>query len=199
MKVITAITNNKDNLRDDVFKGKAEYVAFLDEVTKSETFGSDIWEIRDCYNAFKEPRRNAKIHKIMPHMFVDTDISIWIDANISLKVDPNVIAKEWLKDKDIAVCKHFARTNCYDEAKLVTKMGLDKKEYIEDQMAKYKKEGYESDEFCECNVIVRRHTDKINRLNERWWAEICSHSSRDQLSFNYVFRDNVNIIDGNVR
>jgi hypothetical protein len=35
----------------------------------------------------------------------------------------------------------------------------------------------------------------MNALNEKWWAEICRGSSRDQISFPYVYRDKVNYLD----
>lgn len=197
--VLTAITRNKDNLRDTFPKSKAKFVAYLDKETKEETF-TDLWKIKNAYNLFKEPRRNAKIHKILPHLFIDTDISIWLDGNISLNITPEELAEKWLVNKDIAVWKHFERTCLYDEADCLLKMNVDKNSLIEEQVEKYKKENYPKQcGFGECNVIVRRHTDKIARLNEKWWIEICRYSSRDQISFNYIFRDNVELINGNPR
>ena len=37
-----------------------------------------------------------------------------------------------------------------------------------------------------CGIVVRKNTETVNRLNEKWWAEICRGSSRDQLSFPYT-------------
>ncbi len=197
--VLTAITNNKDNLKDDFPKSEAKYVAFLDEDTELET-SSDLWEIKKVSEIHVEPRRNAKIHKIMPHLFVDTDYSIWLDGNISLNITPEELVEKWLQGKDIATWKHFARNCLYSEGTSVLGVNYDKQGLVKEQMERYKKEGYPSGAgLSECNVIVRKHTPEINRLNERWWAEICRGSSRDQVSFPYVFRDKVNRIAGNPR
>jgi hypothetical protein len=186
--VITALTNNNDELREDFPGSDAEYVAFLDEESK-ESNSSLLWEVRDACTIFKESRRNAKIHKIMPHLYVDTDISIWLDANISLNITPEEMVKLWLNDgNDIAVCRHFERDCLYQEAEVCKTYKLDDPKVIDEQVARYKKNGYpERNGMPECGVIVRRHTPEINRLNERWWAEICRGSSRDQISFAYCF------------
>jgi hypothetical protein len=199
IKVITAITKNKDNLREDFEKCNNEFIAFLDKETAEETF-TDLWEIRPAYDKFKEPRRNAKIHKILPHLFVDTDVSIWLDANISLKITPEQLVDKWLDDKGISTWDHFARDCWYEEATCVSGPNYDHEGLVKEQMERYEREGLPHfSGLSECNVIVRRHTDKINRLCEQWWAEICRHSSRDQISFPYVFRDNVRRIKGNPR
>lgn len=194
LTVITSITGGRDNLREDFNKTNDIYIAYLDEEVSS-----DMWDVRKSYDRFKNLKMNAKIHKVLAHQFIDTKYSIWLDGNISLKVEPKALL-EWVKDKDIAVWKHFGRDCCYEEAKTVIGCGLDDKWIVNMQMDKYRSEGYlENAGLGECNVIVRKHTKEINALCEKWWAEICRHSTRDQLSFNYVFRDKVNLIEGNPR
>ena len=198
--VLTAITGNKDELRDDFNKGNAKFIAYLDKETEDEAIMSDLWEIRRTHDIFQSPRRNAKIHKVLPHLFVDTDVSIWIDGNISMNITPEEMVDKWLADKDIAAWKHFDRDCNYDEANTCIGLSFDLPETINEQVERYKKEGYpEHNGLSECNVIARRHTPEINRLNEQWWAEICRGSCRDQISFPYVFRDKVARIEGNPR
>lgn len=192
--VITALTNNNDELRDDFPYDESKYIAFVDSEQDSL-----LWDTKDCYDKFTEPRRNAKIHKVLPHLFVDTDISIWLDANISLNVSPEELVKLWLGDDDIAVCEHFERTCLYVEAEVCKTCQLDDPKLIDAQMARYKKEGYpENNGMAECGVIIRRHTPEVARCNEKWWAEICAGSSRDQLSFAYSF-PKYKKIDANAR
>jgi hypothetical protein len=196
--VITALTNCNDELRDDFPGDDSKYVAFLDKDSRDKN-DSLLWEVRDACDKFKEPRRNAKIHKVLPHLYVDTDISIWLDANISLNVSPEELVKLWLGDDDIAVCKHFERTCIYEEGEVCKTYQLDDPRLIDEQMSRYKKNGYpENNGLAECGVIIRRHTPQINRLNEKWWAEICRGSSRDQLSFAYCFPE-YKAIEANAR
>jgi len=203
LTVITAITNGNDELRDDFPEYDADFVAFLDEDSKIEAITNDLWEVRDCYDKFKESRRNAKIHKIVPHWFVDTDISIWLDGNISLNVSPQELVKLWLKEKDIAVCKHFERTCIYTEGDVVKHFRLDDPKLVDEQLGRYRQEGYpEENGMAECGVIIRRHTPEINRLSEKWWQEICMGSSRDQISFPVIARRlgiRIRTIKGSVR
>lgn len=147
------------------------------------------------YNKFKDPRRNAKIYKILSHLYDDSEYSIWIDANIELKV-PYREMIDLLGDKDIAVLRHPERSCLYQEADVCQQWKKDDYNLIEEQIQRYIKEGFkEKQGLWFCGVIIRRHTGAIKRLNEQWWAEICRGSVRDQISFPYVFKDVVQTID----
>ena len=200
--VFTSITDNSDALQEDFPKSEAKYIAFLDDDSMIESVGNDLWEYRACCNEFQESRRNAKIHKVMPHKFIElkeNDISIWLDGNISLNITPEELARLWLKEKDIAVCKHFERECIYIEAETCIECQLDNPVLIRQQMKRYRNAGYLKNQgLAECGIIIRRHTPEINKLSEQWWNEIKQGSSRDQLSFNYIFR-NYNQVDANAR
>ncbi len=198
--VITAITNQKDNLREDFPDSDAKFIAFLDKETEEAECVSYLWDIRRACDIFKESRRNAKIHKVLPHLFIDTDVSIWLDANISLNITPEEMVKKWLTNKGISTWEHFARDCWREEARCLENPGWDKQGLVREQIERYDKIGVPTKTgLSECNVIVRRHTNKIARLNEQWWAEICRHSGRDQISFPYVFNNNVHRVVGNPR
>jgi len=47
-------------------------------------------------------------------------------------------------------------------------------------------------------VLIRKHTDRVKRLNERWWAEICRGSLRDQISFPFVWNGHAAYLDTGV-
>jgi hypothetical protein len=133
-------------------------------------------------------------------MYVDTDISVWLDANISLTITPEELVKDWLKGADIATWKHFASDCWLEEARCLQRPEWDRPGVITEQIRRYKELGVPTKTgLSECNVIVRRHTDDIKRRNERWWAEICRHSSRDQISFGYAFGEHVHRVEGNPR
>lgn len=160
--IYTAITDRKDKIRDDV-------------------------KVFRAYNRFKEPRLNAKIYKILSHLFIQGEFSIWIDGNLFLKQPPEVFI-QLLGGADIAVFRNPYRDCLYEEANACIKQKLDNPLIIEEQIEKYRQEGFPvSAGLGACFLIIRRHTDQIKRLNEKWWAEICRNSSRDQISFPYIF------------
>lgn len=179
--IYTCITGGKDTLIEDQPKGY-KYIAFTDFPLKSDT-----WEIRRSYERFKDDRRNSRIQKILAHKYIDTEYSIYIDGNIRLIEDPKKLIEKHLKDHDIAVFKHPTRNCIYDEAIECAKRGLDLEDVIIGQVKDYSKNEYPKDKgLCECGVIFRRHNDKVEKLNNAWWAEYCVHSRRDQISFMYA-------------
>ena len=192
--VYTCITAEKDTLIDTQNMEGARFVAFSDQK-------SQAWKIRPPCTAFPDPRRNARLQKIIPHKFLNSQYSIYIDGNIALCVPAQQLVEEFLQDKDIAVFRHPYRDCIYDEAKVCARHGLDSVRILKRQTADYKKAGYPKKAgLCECNFIIRRHTPSINELNEKWWAEYCQYSVRDQLSFPFVFPlKEVALIEGNIR
>jgi hypothetical protein len=180
--VVTAITGSKDDLINEQVKGNAEFVAFLDY-----PFSSDTWEIRRAYDRFYDPRRNSRIHKLLIHSYVDTEYSIWIDGNVSLLVPPEELIAKHLNGYDIAVYKHPTRDCLYQEAMTCAKLGLDDTEVIIEQARTYEIDGFAKHRgLGECNIILRRHTEKVRTFNEIWWSHYTRYSRRDQISFPYA-------------
>ena len=61
---------------------------------------------------------------------------------------------------------------------------------------KLKSKGYKKNQgLAMTGIIIRKHTERIKRLNEKWWAEVCRGSKRDQLSFNYIFDQEITYLD----
>jgi len=185
IEVYTAIINDKDAPRDDVtvFTG---------------------------YNKFYSPAMNAKIYKLLPHKFLDAEITVWLDGNISLQVPKEQIVEEWLGDADMAMLRHYKRQDIYWEAKWIPyaiKNHPDKRETlkeVDDQIAHYEKIGVPRNIGLSMGgIIIRRNKPIVNRFNEAWWAEVCRWSVRDQLSFPVVLREfpelKFNRIDGNIK
>lgn len=180
--VFTSITGDKDELVDEQAVGNAEWIALTDHPYKSK-----VWKHLKAYDKFKDPRRNSRIAKIMPHQFFDTDFSIYIDGNMSLLRPPEELIERYLKNHDMALFKHPKRDCIYDECIRCAKADLDDPEVIIEQASTYERAGYAKHKgLCECGVLIRRHTPKVRQLNEAWWAEYCRHSVRDQISFMYA-------------
>lgn len=182
----TAITANCDRPRDDIL-----------------VFGD--------YNLFTTPVMNAKIYKILPHKFLDCDISIWVDGNIFLNIPQEKLVEEWLGDADMALLKHHHRESIYWEIKWIEfafkrnkRMTAEIMKQAQDQVNHYREIGIpHKTGMFNCGCIIRRHSKMVNQFNEFWWSEICRWSPRDQLSFPVAKLQypelKVNGIMGNIR
>ena len=198
--VYTAITGSKDHLKDEQITGKADFICYSDK-----DIDSKIWTIRPACGLFNDDNRNAKIHKVLAHQYIDEyDYSIWIDGNIYLNIPPEELIERYLKNSDIAVFNHFQNRGClYKEAETCIQLKRDDYETIYEQVTRYKEKGYPEDNgLYEGTVILRRHTNKVKAFNNSWWSEICRHSRRDQISFNFVLSQlNIRpeIMEGNIK
>jgi hypothetical protein len=139
---------------------------------------------------FKNPIMEAKRYKILPHRFFGTD-TIWIDGNINFKESPDYAMARFLKDADIAIFKHPFRETVWQEFEVLKQHQRFQIPWLQNQLSKqvesYKKEGLPEDmPLWECNFILRRNNERVNRLMDAWWSEICRWQWRDQVSFPYV-------------
>lgn len=180
--IYTVITGGKDTLSEDINTRGAIAVCFTDD----PTLKSEKWEIRTIPSLYKDVRRDSRTVKMLPHIFFpEAKHSLYLDANIICKVPIQRLIDEWLQDADISVFQHHTRDCLFDEAQECIRLGLDDKEVIEQHVARYadfpKHKG-----LYQCGVILRRHTPKIKRLNEAWFAQYMTGCKRDQVSFPYA-------------
>lgn len=162
VKAYTAVVGNIDKKRDDI-------MCF----TQHAGFVLDV--------------RNAKIYKLLPHKYLDCDISIWMDGNVFFKegITPEIVA-DLLGDADIALYKHQSRNSIWEEAEAIKKVYPQDfvKAEVEEQISAYKVNSIEPTiPLCECGILIRRMNEQTIAFNEAWWAEVCRFSFRDQLSF----------------
>jgi hypothetical protein len=187
--VYTAISGGYDRLREPpgAATADAEFVAFLEAPSRSRT-----WRWRPIHSGFQDPVRNAKIHKILPHVFFpDAAYSLWMDGSVSPRFAHSArrLIDLYLADHDIAVFRHGRRTCVYQEASHCLQPPLDEPDRIWEQVCRYTREGYPANAgLAECPVVLRRHTAAVRAFSEAWWNEIVRGSRRDQLSFPYVAR-----------
>lgn len=160
------------------------YSAITGDKDKTENWPSNVMLFK--YDRFKDERRNSRIQKMLPHLYMNSEYSIYIDGNIRLLKTPEELIEKHLKDYDIAVYKHPTRDCLYDEAKKCAVLKLDDPETIIEQAKYYEDSGFAKHRgLAECGIIFRRHTDKVREFNEAWWAQYCRFSVRDQISFMY--------------
>jgi hypothetical protein len=137
-----------------------------------------------------DPARTAKVYKVMPHRFLPgVAYSLWIDGNILPACHPGDLVNRYLAGADIAVHRHPERDCVFDEADVCARFGLDEARVIDEQMDRYRRAGHPlAAGLAALGVVLRRHTDAVRALNERWWQEIETGSRRDQLSFDVTSR-----------
>ena len=187
--VYTAIFGSKDKLKEVRRYPGIDYVCFTDD----ENLKSRSWTIKKIDAPSIDPRKNAKIYKILPHRFFSNyEYSLWIDGTHIPTIDIRFLVHKFLVKDDIALFSHPARRCIYEEMQACVKCNKDDAEIIKKQEAKYQRENYpEMNGLAACTVILRRHNaPQIKKTMEDWWREIEQYSIRDQLSFNYVAHRN---------
>jgi len=185
--VYTAITKGYDKLKPPPgqWENEADFIAFLDHPQPDTG-----WDTRPLHQEFLDPCRNAKIHKILPHVyFPKAQYSLWIDGSVEVKSTwpLHQWIEEYLREHDLAVFKHRYHDCIFQEGRICLQLELDDPAAINRQMKRYFTERYPfHNGLAECTILLRRHSPAIVRFNEAWHEEIMNGSRRDQLSFNYV-------------
>lgn len=177
--IYTCITNSKDILNEKINSQGAKLICFTDEDIKSEK-----WEIIKIPKLFIDDRRNSRLPKLLPHIYLpeDCEYSLYLDGNIINTIPIQKIINEWLQDTDMACFRHDTRDCYFEEAKECSRLGLDDKEIIIKQLKRYYKYPRHMGLY-QGGVLLRKHTDKVRQFNESWFAEYCGGSKRDQISF----------------
>jgi hypothetical protein len=203
--VYTAIFGGYDELPDPQFIPEGwDFICFTDSNIKS-----NIWEVKKVPAIYKDPTRNARKYKILPHRwFSNYEYSLWVDGNILIRNDINELIPEYLNKVNIAVHDHNQNQldprNCvYQEAQAIFYFGKRNGNYKDDpniiqkQIQRYADEGYPSHNSLAVTMqLLRKHNKKdCIKIMEQWWEEIKYGSKRDQLSFNYsIWKTNTSFV-----
>jgi hypothetical protein len=186
--VITAISGLSNKLINPKIKfDNVDYFAFVDNIQIDSIWTQ--YKITD-FTIDKEfkGRRNAKIYKILPHLFVpDYDYYFWVDSTHEVILDPHHVISNIICNAEIALFKHPHRNCVYDEARELIKLKYDNIENIERQINFYLTNNYPANNgLYELPCSIRKNTPRINALNLMWWEIISKYSSRDQISLPYA-------------
>jgi len=183
--VYTAIIDGYDELCNPPMVDGIDYVCFTDD----ENFTSEKWHIVHVPFSYRDPRRLAKLFKLLPHMlFPNYRYSVWMDGSLKLKGNFDELLKSYCLDANMTVFPHPKRDCIYDEGVACLRLGKDTSTVIEQQLYRYRTAGYpRHNGLIAGTILVRKHNEKsVRRLMEAWWQEVDIYSVRDQLSFNYV-------------
>lgn len=186
LTVYTAITAGYDRLQPVQATPATRYVAFVEDLAQP-AMG---WELRPLLGEQTDPTLRAKRYKVYPQLCLpDAECSLWFDGHVRLVgVDPASLVEPYLTAHEIVSCRHPDRDCAYAEAAVVRQLGLDPyPERVEAQMARYRAVGYPAHfGLVAAGILLRRHTEAVQRHSATWWNEIEAGSRRDQLSFRYA-------------
>lgn len=176
--IYTAITNDYDTLKNPTTMTKDwDYVCFSDRV-----INSDIWQVRPTLKSDAKEARKVKVDI----SDLNYDLSIWHDASFQIRCNLDEFINYYHR-KELSIIDHPGRDCIYEEAEACIGLEKDRKELILDQMEAYEKEGYPTDNgLVATGIIIRTHTESVEKFGRIWWEEVKKWSKRDQLSFNYA-------------
>lgn len=182
--IYTAIFGDYDTLKEPtVITPGWKYIVFTDQ-----DFKSDIWEIKKVTVPYS-PQTSARFYKILFHHHIDTEYSMWIDGSFQINCDLN----EWWNKyfvSSITCIKHPWRNCIYEEAKVCIEQKRGDADKITIQMKDYFDSGFQYNQgLIQSGILMRRKCDQLILLCEQWFKEITKYSTRDQLSFSYIFRN----------
>jgi hypothetical protein len=182
--VYTVILNGWDYLRPpEVIEPGVRYVCFTDRALPP----CEPWELQPAYLPFASASRNSRIPKLLPHLHVGAEYSIYHDANFCLKRSPDYLIERYLAPRrlDLAMFVHPARKNVEQEANEIIAHpewfpGMDM-DVVRAQVTRWKHAGAPEGLWA-AGMILRRHTEDIAAFNRIWWDEFQRGSTRDQLA-----------------
>ena len=190
--VYTCITGGYDTLPLHAYRDERwDYVCFTDSQTLLEEGSINGWQIRPLAYSASDNARNARWHKMHPHvLFPDCGVSLWLDGNI---LPLNAFAFDRADDLiaggiSLSAPPHPWRSDIYEEAEEVIRARRDWPEIVRTQISLYKQDGFpRGTGLNETGLIFRQHHDVlVVKLMEEWFSWVLHYSRRDQLSFNYL-------------
>jgi hypothetical protein len=147
------------------------------------------WKFKGIDLPYPNAKDQSRYIKMHPHKVLpEYDVTLYIDGSIHIVGDIyEMVTKTLQLEGDIFLYDHFERNCIYSEAAVCANIGHDWIWTIARQMSRYSSEGYPVDNgLYESGAIIRRNTDKVNKLMEYWWQEYSQGAKRDQLSLPYV-------------
>lgn len=175
--VYTVILNDYDNLRPPkVIEPGVRYVCVTDE-----PFRCDPWEIYPAWMPLESQVRNSRIPKILPHLFFNSEYTIYHDGCYRLTAKPSALINECLCDADIAFFKHPCRNSIVKELELCKREGIGYGPEMEAQVDRYRSAGI-GDGLWAGTFIARRNIAEVKKFNESWWMEFLNGCLRDQFA-----------------
>ena len=91
--------------------------------------------------------------------------------------------------------KHPRRSCIYTEASKCIAMRKDYPDVIKKQMKYYKQNGFKKNMgLVATGLLFRKHTKQMQLMCENWHEQLKLYSLRDQLSFNYILKQPIDLL-----
>ncbi|MBI4023039.1 DUF616 domain-containing protein [Candidatus Berkelbacteria bacterium] len=184
--IYTAIFGPKGELHEPLHPDpRLDYVCFTDRTD----LRSEVFEVRVVQTQFSDPRKAAKVYKILPHRFLSHAHSLWIDGSIQLTaLDPSGWLLAEATRSSFTIYKNHERATLAEELAWCHQHGKGDPIRTTAQVARYKEQGLPDDVALVKNGVIFRasHDPAVVAFNEAWWKEITATSLRDELSFPYL-------------
>lgn len=193
--VYTCVTRNYDTVRDPLYVPEnVDFILFTEKSSlgtmQQELKTWKIYELPEMPNFINTPAMMNRYLKLHPHEFFESyDYSIYIDGNVRVIGDICSLLCNTNCETGLAFHRHRQRKSVYFEAEVCKLLGKGNSSKIENQMKKYKMEGFPDDfGLYEATVIATDlNNDTAIKLLNAWWSELVnSQSGRDQLSLPYI-------------
>ena len=182
MIVYTANFGNKDKLKiplvDSSWDSKLKFFYFTDQ-----EFPESIWETV-IEKKPEDTTRTARWYKTHSHTLFPNETTLWIDANVTVIKDPSDLVDSC---SQILTQEHPYRECLYEEVEYCLEINRGNAEEINKQETFYKSHNYPAlFGLYSTRMVLRKSSSEITKLNEQWWEQIETFSSRDQISLPYV-------------
>lgn len=203
--VYTAIFGNYDTLREPEYRSdllkQADFFCFTD----NKKIKSDFYHIVYVSPKYDNNVLNARYYKIMSHLVLaDYEFTIWHDGAFQITTNNilELIEKYLPANEYVATFKHPYRQCVYDEVVACIRRNKENVFDLFYHIFNYYRKGMPANfGLIESSMIIRKNrSSKVVEMNEKWWQELHAFSSRDQVSFSYIwwkFNLNINFIPGN--
>lgn len=185
MKIIvySVNTGGYDEFREPkIYDPNIRYVLFTD----NKYYKSKIWEVChiDFVDSKLDNRRKARYIKLNPHIVLpEHDVSIWIDHCYTPRFKNGEQFLKEIEHSQISCYQHNVRNCIYSEAEEVKNQKLDYIDLVNNQITRYKSEGFPSKlGLFDSGLTIRSNNDQVKIFNQSWWKEVSENSARDQLS-----------------
>jgi FkbM family methyltransferase len=155
---------------------------------------SETWQIVHVAPALRaDPVRSQRLLKMLPYRHLPgVERSLYIDNSVVLSAPPEEVFARYLPEGSFAAPTHSYRPTVADEFAEVSATRLDNEARIAEQFAHYEA----SDPACLRErpfwsaILLRDHRDAhLRDVMEAWSTQVLRYSRRDQLSLNYVLRE----------
>ncbi len=136
------------------------------------------------------PRLSAKLPRMRPDLFCDTEYSVWMDGTLRDSSGWTAkTARQLLSEgKEFITWQHPMRYCLYEEAEFCLNVEKYKDQPLKQQMDSYYNEGMPRNFGLWANgSIARRHTQTVIDIGNEWLYENIKWSIQDQVSLPYVF------------